>query len=174
MFRLGSVPSGVSAEWSRYTGMLALPYLTVNGPASVKFRHLDGTEPKYLAPEGQELRLFNVRACMHTGGQIIVTEGEIDAITLHAECGLPAVGVPGASSWRKHYRRLLEGFNDVVILTDNDVKSNGSNPGRDLALKIKDSISQSRIVSLPPGEDVNSYFKKVGKEGMFDLIPDVE
>jgi DNA primase len=174
MFRLGVVPPGASAEWSRFEGMLAIPYETMSGPVAVKFRRLDKSSlHKYDGPAGQSARLFNVKATMSTGSQIVVTEGEIDAITLTAECGLPAVGVPGVSNWQPHYSRCVDGFADVIILTDNDNKREGQNPGLDLALKIRESVRNSRIVSLPPGYDVNDYFVEFGKQAVLDLVPSV-
>lgn len=173
MFLLGVVPTGASAEWSRFEGMLAIPYLVADGtPVAVKFRALDERKQKYDQPSGQVQHLFNVRACLSDGKQIVVTEGEVDAMTLQAECGIPAVGIPGVNNWKPHYRRLLDGFEDQVILTDNDVKDDGSNPGRDLGLKLRDELGgQSRIVTLPPGEDVNSYFQQHGADGLRAIIP---
>lgn len=172
MFRLGVVPGGTSAEWAQYEGMLAIPYHTVTGPVAVKFRHLDGTEPKYMCPKGQGTRLFNATAALDPGPQLVVCEGEVDAMTMHGECGIPAVGVPGTQNWKPHFRRVVESFGDVVILTDNDNKKDNSNPGLDLALLIRESVRSSRIVGLPPGHDVNSFFVAFGRQALLDLIPE--
>ena len=171
-FRLGGVPPDAPIEWRRFAGMLAIPYDTVSGPVAVKFRRLDGGSPKYDGPAGQKSHLFNVKATLDPGPQIVITEGEFDAITLHGECGIPAVAVPGASAWKHHYPRCVNTFPDVVILTDNDAKSDGSNPGFELAMKIKETVRDSRVVSLPAGEDVNSFFTRYGKEALIELIPD--
>lgn len=80
--------------------------------------------------------------------------------------------MPGASAWKHHYPRCVDSFADVVILTDNDNKEDGSNPGYELALKIKETVRNSRIVQLPADEDVNSFFVKHGREAVLDLIPD--
>lgn len=172
MFRLGVVPGGTSAEWSQYQGMLAIPYETVTGPVAVKFRHLDGTEPKYMCPKGQGTRLFNATAVLDPGPQLVVCEGELDAITMHGECGIPAVGVPGTQNWKPYFRRVVESFGDVIILTDNDNKKDGQNPGLDLALLIRESVRSSRIVSLPPGYDVNSFYVAHGREALLSLMPE--
>lgn len=173
MFRLGIVPGGVSAEWSRFVGMLAIPYETVSGPVAVKFRNLQpDVKKKYDQPSGQATHLFNVKATLHTGPQLVVTEGEIDAMTLHGECGIPAVGIPGVSNWQAHYARCIDSFADVVILTDNDERDGRQdNPGMELALKIRRAVRNSRIVSLPPGHDVNSFFLEHGRQAVLDLIP---
>lgn len=171
MFRLGVVPGGTPAEWQRFVGMLGIPYLTVSGAVAIKFRRLDGGEPKYDGPRGQKTGLFNAIACMDDSDRIVVTEGEIDAITLHAQCGVPAVGVPGATNWKKHYRRCIDGFSDVVILTDNDeAPDRTTNPGQDLALKVKDQIPSARIVELPAGFDVNEFFVNHGRDAVLELI----
>lgn len=172
MFHLGTVPTEAPPEWRKWVGQLAIPYLAVKGPVGVKFRRLDGLEPKYDGPAGQKSRLFNVRATLDPGPQLVITEGELDAITLHGVCGVPTVAVPGATSWKAHYPRVVDSFADVVILTDNDAKDNGTNPGLQLALKIKESVRNSRIVTLPPGHDVNSFYVEHGKDALLELIPD--
>lgn len=171
MFRLGVVPTGETGEWARFAGMLAIPYINRAGPVAVKFRAMnDDQTPKYTGPAGQKTHLFNALACTDPGDRIIVTEGEIDAITLHAECGIPAVGVPGVTNWKPWYKRCIDGFNDVVILTDNDVKESGANPGMELAVRVKESMPQARIVTLPPGHDANSFYLEHGRDGVLSLI----
>lgn len=171
MFHLGAVPGDCSAEWSRFRGMLAIPYMTVAGPVAVKFRQLGDELPKYNGPAGQSTHLFNAVACQQPSGQVVITEGELDAITMHAECSIPAVGIAGVGNWKPHYKRCVEGFNDIVVLCDNDEgKGKDTNPGLQLALRIKAAVPASRIVTLPPGEDVNSYFLKYGRDKVLELV----
>ncbi len=75
----------------------------------MRFRSVDGAEPKYLGISGALIRLFNLRAIAEAEDLICITEGEIDAISLES-VGLPAVGVPGANSWKRHHARLFNGF----------------------------------------------------------------
>ncbi len=82
---------------------------------------------------------------------IVVTEGEIDALSMSQVMGnkWPVVSVPqGAQSAVKTFRSQIEwldGFKDVVICFDMDA------PGRDAALKCAEVLrpGKARIASLP-------------------------
>jgi hypothetical protein len=79
----------------------------------IRFRSINGEEPKYMGMPGTETRLYNVSALHRASEFIAVCEGEIDAITLDYKCGIPAVGVPGANSWKRHYSKLLLDFQTI-------------------------------------------------------------
>lgn len=113
-------------------------------------------EPKYLGFPGTQTRLFNV-AALHTAKDFIaVCEGEIDAITLHYKCGIPAVGVPGVNSWKPHYNRLLADFNTVFVFAD------GDQPGINFAKSLAKEMNTVIIINMPEGEDVNSMYLSNG------------
>lgn len=167
-FRLGYVSEPLPGD-ERYEGMLVIPYLTPTGPVALKFRNLrpDG-EPRYLAPAGQETRLYNVMDLHKRSERIVICEGEIDTMTVSAH--LPCVGVPGVKSWQSHYRRVFDGYTDVVILTDNDQKEDGSNPGQELAALIRREVRDSRNILLPANTDANAYVLQNGAEALLDLL----
>lgn len=120
--RLGYV-SGDAPLWARrFMGRLAIPNLSHDGHVvGFKFRDLDpDSERKYDQPAGQVARLFNLRALADPSADtVVLTEGEIDAITLTGY-GVAAVGVPGANAWKKHHWRLFEGYDRVVLVQDAD------------------------------------------------------
>jgi len=169
MFHLGAVNGDCHREWHRFTGMLAIPYLTVNAPAAMKFRRITGDGQKYDQPSGQSTHLFNVKATFDAGSRLVIVEGEMDAVIMHGECGVPAVAVPGATAWKRHYVRCVDSFEQVVVLTDRD----DAGEGLKLAMKIKAAMPSVRIAELPKGEDVNSFFLKEGKDGVVDLLPPI-
>jgi DNA primase len=159
--RLGVVVDPLPGQ-EQFVNRLAIPYLTPSGVVDIRFRSMGPEEPKYLGFPGTQTRLFNV-AALHTAKDFIaVCEGEIDAITLHYLCGVPAVGVPGVNSWKPHYTRLLQDFNTVFVFAD------GDQPGIDFAKSLSKELSSVIIINMPEGEDVNSmyllhgndYFKK--------------
>jgi len=159
--RLGVVVDPLP-EQEQFINRLAIPYITPSGIVDIRFRSMGPEEPKYLGYPGTQTRLFNVTA-LHTAKDFIaVCEGEIDAITLHYLCGIPAVGVPGVNSWKQHYTRLLQDFNTVFVFAD------GDQPGIDFAKSLAKELSSVIIINMPEGEDVNSmyllhgsdYFKK--------------
>jgi DNA primase len=113
---------------------------------------------------GVQTRLYNVNALLTAENYIAVTEGEIDAITLNYKCGIPAIGVPGANSWKRHYSRLLQDFETVFIFAD------GDQPGSDFAKKIAQEVQGVTIVHMPEGHDVNSMYLQAGPQWFADKI----
>lgn len=156
-----------------YTGYLAIPYLrdtpgvglTV---ASIRFRCIrPGCEHaghgKYTSPAGSVTRLYNTRALTTASRVVAVTEGELDAVTA-TECGLPAVGVPGAENWKPHYREPLLGYDRVYILAD------GDEPGERFATKVSRELANSVVIRMPPGDDTNSLVVREGRQALLDRI----
>lgn len=120
--------------------------------------------PKYLWPS-IDRRMFNTPALDLPSDYIAVCEGEIDAITA-SQCGLPAVGIPGVSSWQDWWSSPLAGYDAVYVLTDHD----DSGAGAGLARKISMSLPQARTVMMPEGHDVNSLVLSEGTEALRALI----
>lgn len=142
----------------QYRGRLVIPYLTPTGVVDIRFRAMGPEEPKYMGLPGTHTRLYNVIALQEAGDFIAVCEGEIDALTLHYKCGIPAVGVPGATAWKKHYTRILQDFEKVYVFAD------GDQPGSDFAKNIAKELQSVVTLQMPEGEDVNSQFLQYGYE----------
>jgi len=171
VFQLGVVDSP-EPEHAPYVGMVSIPYLTKTGCVGFKFRHADNHhQPKYLIPPGQGLRMFNPLATLGPSPWIVVTEGELDCV-IASQCGLPAIGVPGVQAWRKHHPRVLDGFERIIVLADNDEKEDGSNPGHELARKIVDDMPQAEVAWLPRGSDVTDVFLSGGRGAVIELLPE--
>ena len=168
-FGLGYVVTEAPGHDDRYRKMLSIPYATPNGVVGFKFRHIDGREPKYLAPVGQKVHLFNVGAIIRSVQKILVVEGELDAIVAES-VGYPAVAVGGVNSWKSHFSRCFDGIGKIVICTDNDEKADNSNPGQELARKLADVLPQAIRVSLPYGHDINSTIQTYGAEHFTKLV----
>lgn len=160
MFRLGYVQEPMIGH-EQYAGRLAIPYLTPSGVVDIRFRamHDDGS-PKYLSRAGADSTLFNVLAFQQDTDVIGICEGEMDTIIANAECGIPAVGVPGANGWKTWYARAFADYRRVIVLCD------GDQPGRDLGKKIAQQIDVATVVSMPDGMDVNEVFMSEGMEGI--------
>ena len=148
-------------------GMLAIPYNTPNGPVALRFRRPPRREsgPKYWQPEGTKLTIFNTRAFFASEDTIAITEGEMDCITLEL-CGIPAVGIPGASAWKPFYRLLFEGYQSVLICADND----DTGAGRKFAGKVAQNVPGPEVLLLPEGHDVNSYYCEFGREALREFL----
>lgn len=158
-FRLGVVAAPITGH-EQFIGRLAIPSLGPgDSPSSIRFRSMDGGEPKYLGVSGTVTRLFNLRALGRLGDTVHITEGEIDALILE-QAGFSAVGVPGANSWKRHHPRLFAGFSKVFIWGD------GDKAGQQFARTVFDSLDTGIIVAMNPGEDVNDLYLKGGVDAL--------
>ncbi len=166
-YRLGVVRTPAQGH-EGHRGRLALPYITPAGVVNFRFRCLKQHSckeegcPKYVGLEGFETNLYNVLDLGKPGETICVTEGELDCITL-SMCGIPAVAVPGATNWKKHFARCLDDFSRVLVLGDGDDAGKGLN---------KKLINDARAipVRLPKGHDVNSLYLDGGPDALRNLI----
>lgn len=152
-----------------YEGMLCIPYLGHDDkPLQVRFRcfeehnHRDYHHGKYMGIPHERGRIFNVRAVHEATEYIAVTEGEFDAIVLNM-VGIPAVGIPGATNWQPHWRKVFAGFNRVYVFGDPD------EAGAGMVSKVTGQLRQARAVKLEHG-DVNETLMAAGADYLRSLI----
>ena len=161
VFHLGVVEDPLPGH-EPYKGRLAIPYITPSGVVDIRFRDLTGThDAKYMGLVGAETTMFNTQAVFAADNYICVTEGEFDCIMMTVKTQHPTVGIPGANNWKKHYAKILDDFDVVVVLADGDA------PGLEFGKKISRDVN---IVSMPDGEDVNSMIIKQGSEWIDERI----
>lgn len=166
-YRLGVVRTPlVGHEGLR--GRLCIPYVTPSGVVNFSFRCLrqhvckDVGCPKYLPIEGRERNIYNVLDLKKDSPFVCVTEGELDALTL-SMCGLPAVGMPGAKQWKKHFSRCLEDFDVIYAFGDGDDAG-----GKFSSFLAKEA--RARPIAMPKGKDCNDIYREHGAEGLRRLI----
>lgn len=181
-FKLGAVlDANVSHEQA--SQMISIPYLTPAGTVQIRFRRapweLGGG--KYWQTPGSLVRMFNTNALLDPGRLIYVCEGELDTIAA-TQAGLPAIGISGTNGWREHFNSMLEGFDRIAFLADND--SDGDQPktrpadwpeGKDFdprgaglkfASKHADSLEGGVVIQMPQGHDVNSFLIEAGPDAL--------
>ena len=108
--------------------------------------------------------MYGVLSVSNKANQVIaITEGEMDAITLH-QVGVPAVGIPGANAWKPHYRAVLEDFPNVYVVGD------GDRAGREFITTVLGDIPDATPITPPEGTDVNSLFTDQGKDAVIQLL----
>jgi DNA primase len=168
-FQLGYVEEPLPGH-ELYRGKLAIPYLRWSQDSeisvvSLRFRRINDRDAggKYLTTAGDRPRLYNTAALMRASPSIAITEGELDAITAHT-CGVPTVGVPGAQSWKPHFREPFLGYRDVFVLAD------GDEAGMSFANGIAKTLPNAKVIPFPPGEDVNSLVNTRGKDALLQRI----
>ena len=164
-FRLGVVDGSIP-EHESFAGWICIPYLTrLGGVVQLKFRRLDGGEPKYMSTGGAP-RLYNTMALEQADqlGYVALCEGEFDAIILTGLCGIPAVGIPGVDTWgsRPEWREIFTGFSRVLVFPDQD------EPGQKLATRILRDLDTAHVVSLP-AKDVNQAYLECGADKIREL-----
>lgn len=125
---------------------------------SIKYRNL-GEGPRYGAEAGCESWLFNEQGLdvAKDSGQVIVSEGEFDAMSLwqagYKNVVSPAQGKNSYTVWIEK----LDSIPKVVIAYDND------KPGKEEAAKFADKVGIEKSYELiyPEGiKDANEYFQK--------------
>jgi hypothetical protein len=155
-------------------GYLAIPYLTRTGPVNFNFRCIQDHDckeipkhSKYVKRKGSPTNLYGVLSLSQADDWIVVTEGEIDALTWQ-QMGVPALAVPGAENWKEHWANLLEDFSRVYLAEDGDAA------GKDLWIAMSEHIDQGNTMvvrmRMPDGEDSNSMFLKHGKDYLLGRI----
>jgi DNA primase len=154
-----------------FQGWLSIPYVSALGIYQcVKFRRLDDGKPKYGQPIGQKLHIYNVADCLADKQYIAICEGELDAVVMSAEVGIPAVGIPGVAAWKPYYSKLFLGFDTVYVIGDNDDKEDGTNPGAEFSRRVAGEVLNSQIVQLTPGMDINEFYLANGPQSVRELL----
>lgn len=157
--RLGVVGTPAPTH-DRYAGRLSIPYVTPAGVVNLKFRSMYGADPKYLCLDNAKPLLYGVTALSSGSPVIAITEGELDALILTHQVGIPAVGCPGASTWQKHHPRCFAEFDRVLVFCD------GDQPGHQLGKRISQELQSAQVLHMPDGMDVTDVYLTEGAEGL--------
>jgi len=163
IFHLGYVTHDNPSD-TEYAGRISIPYLTPAGPVDIRYRAVGEDSPKYLSRPGAGTKLFNVKDLLVDSPVLYVCEGEIDAITASAMCGLPTVGVPGANSWQPHFKLLMQDYQRVLVLCD------GDEAGRQFGKTVCKEVDAAVAISMPAGMDVNDVYLQGGREAVLKQV----
>lgn len=165
-FKLGAVIEPEEAD-GQARGMICIPYLTPTGTVALRFRKNPHVEsgPKYWQPAGSNITIYNTAAVLEADRILTICEGEMDAI-IACQAGFHAIGIPGASAWRSHYRPIFHGFDRVIICVDNDDKG----AGQEFAKKVADCVPGPAVFLFPEGHDVNSLYLAEGPKALRDFL----
>lgn len=164
-FKLGFVKEPIPGH-EKFEGRVVIPYVTRAGIVGMKFRAIaDDVKAKYLNLPRQQPRIFNPEAFFSSKPYIAICEGEIDAMTAHSRL-LPAVGLPGVSSWQEWFARPFDGYETIYVLADNDDKGQGQN----FAEEIAERLENVRITPMPEGMDVNTFVNNHGHAALLERL----
>lgn len=138
---------------------ITIPYFVQNSCVQVRGRVLDTNKNKYRTPAGQRAFLYNTDTMLDVN-EVILCEGEFDAMTLH-ELGYNAIGVPGVRSFKDDWVKFFAEMKRVYICFDTD------EPGMDGAARLAGILGpKAKIIELPrPASgmdtDVSDYLESV-------------
>lgn len=128
---------------------LMFPSMLGDSLIFAKYRKL----PKqFSADEGCEPILFGWQVIPLDARSVVIVEGELDAIAMHAY-GAPALSVPtgaGSHGWIEREFDRLERFDTIFLAMDNDAA------GQKSIVEIVDRLGRERVrVVTLPGKDAN-------------------
>ncbi|MBV8245644.1 MAG: DNA primase [Candidatus Eremiobacteraeota bacterium] len=179
--RAGLVKTGQRGFRDFYRNRLMIPtYATTGEIIAFGGRALDDVPPKYLNTQttpvyvkGRHLYALNVaRRAAAKDGTLIVVEGYLDCIALHQAGFENAVASLGTSFTPEQAAELRKYAERIFLCFDGDLAGNAAaDKAVDVAVKsIEHAGSTVRIVTLPPGQDPDSYVREHGAEGFAQLL----
>lgn len=132
------------------------PYLRDGVLVNVKYRNV--AEKKDMRQEGgAEPCLFGWHLIDPKCRTVAITEGEIDAMSLH-QCGIPALSVnagAGNHQWLENDWDRLDRFSEILLFLDSDEA--GQKGAQELAKRI--GPARCKIVKIP-AKDSNEYLQE--------------
>jgi DNA primase len=155
--------------FEHFFGCITFPLFDSAGnPVSIYGRRcecLDGTDgPAHLYLPGERRGIFNYQAA-RASSEIILTEAVIDSLTLIQFGIRNTIACYGVNGFSAGHMNLLKdcGVKTVYICFDSD------EPGRSAALALAERLRSEGLdvhsVSLPAGEDINSFFSLTANAG---------
>ena len=165
--------------YDRFRKRLMFPIIDVRGNV-IGFggRVLDDSKPKYL--NSPETVIFNKRknlfalnvAKKSTLGRIILTEGYLDAITLHQFGFDCAVASLGTALTEEHAQLLAKYTTQVVLTYDGDEA--GQNATRRAIPILEKAGLQVKILRMQGAKDPDEFLKKFGADRFRVLLDQSE
>ena len=147
------------------------PYFDHEGNMVAQKIRLPGKEFTILGDLKKALPLFGQHLCRDGGKMVVITEGEIDALSVTQAMGLtwPAVSVPnGASGAKKSLTKALQflnSFEKVVFLFDQD------DAGREALAECVELLPYGKAyIATLPLKDANDMVKAGRSKELVDAI----
>lgn len=136
--------------WKSYT--LIFPFFINSSVFYLQGRQFR-REPKFLNPTGISKQIYNVNRIdtLSPGSVIHICEGIPDTLAME-EYGFPAVGILGASSFKKEWVDLFINL-DVVLMPDGD--KGGQTFFKIITKEFNERGKTLRTVIIPEGKDVS-------------------
>ncbi len=162
-------PAGLTAEQYATEKRLPIEFLSTLGVETVYRSGVPTVKIPYLDEQGEEYRVRSRKAGSSfswrsgdkkplipygvwlpqvrtgTAGEVVIVEGESDAQTLWLH-DIPALGVPGASTWKHESEKYLDGFETIYLFVEPD------QGGETLLKSLAGSSMKDRIFVITTGK----------------------
>ncbi|HTU71143.1 MAG TPA: DNA primase [Candidatus Baltobacteraceae bacterium] len=174
-------PSQRGGYYDFYRNRLMVPtYATTGEVIAFGGRELGEGEPKYLNTsttpvyiKGDHLFALNIaRRAAQADRTLIVVEGYLDCIALHQAGFEGSVAALGTSFTERQAAELRKYAENVYLCFDADsAGSTAATKTVDIASKVIEHTGSSvRIVTLPPGDDPDSFLRAKGAAAFAELL----
>jgi DNA primase len=174
-------PSQRGGYYDFYRNRLMVPtYATTGEAIAFGGRELGSGEPKYLNTsttpvyaKGEHLFALNIaRRAAQASKTLIVVEGYLDCIALHQAGFENSVAALGTAFTEKQAVELRKYAENVFLCFDADsAGGNAATKAVDIASKVIEHAGSSvRVVSLPEGEDPDSFVRANGPAAFSSML----
>ena len=114
--RSWGITDGVAGGGKNRRPCVDIPYVNLKGEVVAVHKRLSlHDSPRFIWRRGDKTTIFGLSRMeeIRQAGRVVLVEGETDTWTLWFH-QLPALGLPGASTWREEYASLLQGLQVYV------------------------------------------------------------
>lgn len=152
-------------QFGKSVPVICFPYFMNDKLINIKYR---GPMKSFKLVSGAELIFWNID-CLSWGNEVVIVEGEIDALTLIQAGFENTMSVPNGANKNLEYLdsciEMFAGIKKVFIATDQDTK------GIELKGELIRRLGAERcyVVSFKDCKDANEYLSKYG-DGIKDVI----
>lgn len=152
--------------------IIVFPFKDATGALRfIKYRNTEpGAKPKEWCEKNCMPILFGMNHCTE-GGRLVVTEGQIDSLTL-AECGIDnAVSVPigmNGFTWVPHCWNWLQKFSEIVIF--GDCENGQVSLAAEMKVKFPKITRVVRLEDYQGYKDANDLFRAAGKKAIIRAV----
>jgi len=143
----------------------------------------DGNGPKYIntreSPIFQKGHLLygwdDAQEALRRNKRAVVVEGYTDVLACHQngiQEAMAALGTSFTAEHAKRIKRLVTNKGQVVLVLDGDKA--GMRASRSASITLLNSDLKPYVAGLPPGEDPDSFIRKMGKENLQKKIEEAK
>jgi len=126
-----------------------------------KMRSLKQKQKQRLSPSGGAWGYFGWHTVPETAKEIVITEGEYDAMAVYQATGMPTISLPnGCRSLPVDLLPRLERFERIVLWMDAD------EPGQEGAQQFSQKLGRKRCVSVQPKQQASGGISKDANDAL--------